>query len=81
MLPTDALLARYRDATGLVVDAETLRFWTVLGHVKTTAIFLRGCRAFEERRATDIRLAALSHRSLYLLREIASELGLRRGVA
>ncbi len=74
MLPLEELLDRYRDATGLRPDRETLRFWTVLGQLKAAAIFLRGGRAFEERRASDIRLAALGYRALYLLREIAAEL-------
>jgi aminoglycoside phosphotransferase (APT) family kinase protein len=76
LLATGELLDRYRDATGLRPDPDALRFWTVLGQLKAAAIFLRGSRAFEERRASDIRLAALGYRSLYLLRELAAELGI-----
>lgn len=76
LLATEELVQRYADATGLRAEPDAMRFWTVLGQVKAAAIFLRGCRAFEERRATDVRLGALGYRCLYVVRELATELGI-----
>jgi aminoglycoside phosphotransferase (APT) family kinase protein len=76
LLSTDELVERYGDLTGIRAEPEAMRFWAVLGQLKAAAIFLRGCRAFEERRARDIRLAALGYRALYVLRELAAELAI-----
>lgn len=67
--------ARYEERTGLRVDPEVFQFWTVLGLVKAAASHLRGSRAFEDGRIGDLRLAAMGHQVQYVLRHIASELG------
>ena len=42
LLAPDEFFARYEELTGLRVEADTFRFWTVLGLVKTIASFMRG---------------------------------------
>jgi aminoglycoside phosphotransferase (APT) family kinase protein len=75
LLPERDFLDRYRERTGLAVEPEVLRFWTILGYVKSIAPHVRGCRAFEDRRANDLRLAAMGHQALYPLGKLAAELG------
>ena len=74
LLPEREFLDRYRDRTGLEIDADALRFWTVINHVRAAAIFLRGTRAFEDGRSRDLRLAALGHRSTQLLVDLLADL-------
>ena len=74
LLPEREFFDRYRDLTGLEVDVDALRFWTVINHVRAAAIFLRGTRAFEDGRSRDLRLAALGHRSTQLLVDLLSDL-------
>jgi aminoglycoside phosphotransferase (APT) family kinase protein len=76
LLEADVYFDRYRERTGLHVDPEVFRFWTVLGHLKAAAPHVRACRAFEDGRAGDLRLAAMGHQLLYVLRSLADELGL-----
>ena len=59
------------------VEPEVFHFWTVLGLVKATASHIRGTRAYEDRRTDDVRLAAMGHQALYVLRHLVNELGLR----
>ncbi|MGH9119307.1 MAG: phosphotransferase family protein [Acidimicrobiales bacterium] len=70
--------ARYEARTGQRVEPEVFHFWTVLGLLKATASHIRGTRAYEDRRADDVRLAAMGHQSLHVLRHLVNELGLRR---
>ena len=74
LLSEQDLLDRYRALTGLEVHADALRFWTVINHVRAAAIFLRGARAFEDGRSSDLRLAALGHRSTQLLIDLLNDL-------
>jgi aminoglycoside phosphotransferase (APT) family kinase protein len=76
LLPKREFLERYEERTGLAVEPEVLRFWTVLGYVKSIAPHIRACRAFEERRVDDLRLAAMGHQALYPLGKLAAELEL-----
>lgn len=76
-LPRSEYLARYRERTGLEVDGDVLRFWTILGQLKAAAPHLRAARAFEDGRTGDVRLAAMGHQVLYVLRQLAVDLGLR----
>jgi aminoglycoside phosphotransferase (APT) family kinase protein len=76
LLPEREFLERYEQRTGLAVEPEVLRFWTVLGYVKSIAPHIRACRAFEERRVGDLRLAAMGHQALYPLGKLAAELEL-----
>ncbi len=74
LLPLDEVLTRYTDQTGMHVDDDVLRFWTVLGMVKAAAPHLRAASAFESGRSSDVRLAAMGHQSLHVLRHLADEL-------
>lgn len=65
---------RYEALTGLHVDPDAFRFWTVLGLVKAAASHLRGTRAFEDGRIGDLRLAAMGHQVQYVLRHLANAL-------
>ena len=75
LLALDDVLDRYRDRTGLEVDADVLRFWTVLGMVRAAAPHVRAAAAFEHGRSSDLRLAAMGHQTLHVLRHLADELG------
>lgn len=77
LLHPDELIPRYEERTGIRVAPEVLRFWTVFGHVRAAAPHLRACRAFEEGRSDDVRLAAMGHQVLYILKSLARELNLR----
>jgi aminoglycoside phosphotransferase (APT) family kinase protein len=76
LLARDEYFARYEELTGLRIDPDVFHFWTVLGLLKAAASHLRGSRAFEEARIRDLRLAAMGHQVQYVLRHIATELGL-----
>ena len=76
LLAPDEYFARYEAATGIRVEPEVFRFWTVLGLVKAAASHLRGARAFEDGRVRDLRLAAMGHQVQYAFRHLAAELGL-----
>jgi aminoglycoside phosphotransferase (APT) family kinase protein len=75
LLPLDDVLAVYREHTGLEVDADVLHFWTVLGMVRAAAPHVRAAAAFERGRSSDLRLAAMGHQTLHVLRHLADELG------
>jgi aminoglycoside phosphotransferase (APT) family kinase protein len=77
LLPAEEFFARYEERTGLRVEPEVFHFWTVLGLLKATASHIRATRAYEDRRADDVRLAAMGHQALYVLRHLVNELGLR----
>jgi aminoglycoside phosphotransferase (APT) family kinase protein len=74
LLHPDEYFPRYEAATGIRVDADVFRFWTVLGLVKAAASHLRGTRAFEDGRIGDLRLAAMGHQVQYVLKHIATVL-------
>jgi aminoglycoside phosphotransferase (APT) family kinase protein len=76
LLAPGEYFARYEERTGLRVDPDVFKFWTVLGLVKAAASHLRGSRAFEEGRIRDLRLAAMGHQVQYVLRHLAAALGL-----
>jgi aminoglycoside phosphotransferase (APT) family kinase protein len=75
LLTEQEFIAGYEARTGLHVDPEVLRFWRVLGNLKALGSYIRGCRAFEERRTNDLRLASFGHRGLYLIKGILDEIG------
>lgn len=74
LLDAEAFLARYALRTGLDVDPEVLRYCTVLCYVRAIVPHLRACRAFEDGRTGDLRLAAMGHQALHPLRQLAHEL-------
>ncbi|MFV0463926.1 MAG: phosphotransferase family protein, partial [Nostocoides sp.] len=68
---------RYEERTGLHIDPDVFRFWTILGLVKTSASHVRASRAFQNGRGDDLRLAAMGHQVQYVVRHLATEFGLR----
>ena len=66
---------RYAERTGLAVDDDVLRFWTVLGMVRAAVPHVRAATIFEQGRSGDLRLAAMGHQSLHVLGHLADELG------
>jgi aminoglycoside phosphotransferase (APT) family kinase protein len=74
LLPAEEYFARYEEHTGLRVEPELYRFWTILGLAKATSVHLAAARAFEEGRTNDLRLAALGHQVHYVLRMLEREL-------
>lgn len=75
LLQPDEFFELYERKSGLRVDPEVFHFWTVCGLVKAAASHLRGSRAYEDGRVTDLRLAAMGHQVHYVLRHLARELG------
>jgi aminoglycoside phosphotransferase (APT) family kinase protein len=74
LLAPDEFLGRYEDRTDVHVDPEVLRFWTVFGHLRASAPHVRATRAFADGRAGDLRLAAMGHQNLYILKQLAAQL-------
>jgi aminoglycoside phosphotransferase (APT) family kinase protein len=70
LLEPEAFLARYP----WEVAPDVLRHFTVLCTVRALVPYLRACRAFEDGRTRDLRLAAMGHQSLHVLRHLATEL-------
>jgi aminoglycoside phosphotransferase (APT) family kinase protein len=77
LLAHDEYVSRYTTQTEIEVDDDVFRFWTVLGYVRALAQYFRSCHAFGEGRTDDLRLAAMSHQALYLMKFLAEDLGLR----
>jgi aminoglycoside phosphotransferase (APT) family kinase protein len=75
LLAAEEYFARYTERTGIAVDPDVLRFWTVVALLRAAAVYVRGCSVFEAGRTADLRLARMGHRLQYLLREIAREIG------
>ena len=78
LLMPDEYFARYEDRSGLHVDPEVFHFWTVLGLVKASASHLRASKAFQDGRGDDLRLAAMGHQVQFVIRHLATVLGLRK---
>jgi aminoglycoside phosphotransferase (APT) family kinase protein len=75
LLAPEEFLARYEKRTGLAVEPEVFRFWTVFGHLRASAPHIRAARAFADGRTGDLRLAAMGHQNLYILKQLAREMG------
>jgi aminoglycoside phosphotransferase (APT) family kinase protein len=74
LLSDEEFVDRYQRSSGISVDPRALKFWRVLNYVKAVAIFCRGCHAFEQGRANDLRMATFGYRLLYLLRQVLADL-------
>ena len=72
LLPVDDFLDRYEQASDAPIDPGVFRFWTMFGHLRAVVPQLRAAKAFEEG-ATDLRLAAMGHQYLYVLRQLVEE--------
>lgn len=77
LLPQE-YFARYQERTGLAVDPDVFHFWTVLGLLKASASHLRASKAFQDGRGDDLRLAAMGHQVQFVVRHLATALGLRQ---
>lgn len=73
MSPAD-FLDRYGAESGVEISPECFRFWTVLGHLKAIAIYLRGARAFEDGRTRDLRMAVVGNRTVQLIADLLEDL-------
>jgi aminoglycoside phosphotransferase (APT) family kinase protein len=76
LLVRDEFIAEYESRTEIRVDPEVLRFWTVFGHLRASVPHISAARAFEDGRTNDLRLAAMGHQSLYILKQLVAELGI-----
>jgi aminoglycoside phosphotransferase (APT) family kinase protein len=74
LLPAADYFARYQARTGLTIAPDVFRWWTVLGYLKASASHLRAARAFEDGANGDLRLAAMGHQVLYVLRGLEQDL-------
>jgi hypothetical protein len=75
LLPRDAYLGLYAELSGFSLEPDVLRFWTVLGLAKAATVHIAAARAFEDGRTNDLRLAALGHQAVHVLRILTRELG------
>ena len=73
LLPED-YFARYEERTGLAVDEDVFRFWTVLGYLKASASHIRAARAYEDGANGDLRLAAMGHQVLHVIRGLQHDM-------
>jgi aminoglycoside phosphotransferase (APT) family kinase protein len=53
LLPFDEAAAIYSAASGVRVDPVAMRWWSLLSHVKATAIWVTGARSFSDGRTLD----------------------------
>lgn len=74
MLEESEFLARYHERTGIQVDPAALAFWTTVSYLKAIANYMRATQAFEQGRAGDLRLAAMGHQVVFLLRLLREHL-------
>ncbi|MGE5156331.1 MAG: phosphotransferase family protein, partial [Betaproteobacteria bacterium] len=78
LLMPEEYFARYEHDTGLRIDQDVFKFWTVLGLLKASASHVRASRAFQDGRGDDMRLAAMGHQVQFVVRHLANVLGLRK---
>ena len=72
LLEVDELLDRYTERSGHIVDQDVFRFWLMFGHLRAAVPQLRAARAFEDG-APDLRLGAMGHQYLYVLRQLVQD--------
>lgn len=76
LLDESEFLTRYADRSGHPIDRDVFRFWLLFGHLRAAVPQLRAAKAFEDG-APDLRLGAMGHQYLYVLRQLVDELGWR----
>ena len=74
VLEVDDVLSSYRLAGGHDVSTSQLRFWLVFGDVRSAVTFLLAADLFARERTRDLRYAAFSHQTPYLLRHVMIDL-------
>ncbi len=67
---------RYSKKSGIEVDEESVRYYTLLEQVKATLVGLTGLKAFAEGRTSDLRLVQIGRGALSSLVELAEQAGL-----
>ena len=72
LLDEQTFLRRYTEASGHAVDSEVFRFWLMYGHLRAAVPQIRAAKAFENG-APDLRLAAMGHQYLYVLKQLVQE--------
>ncbi len=73
LLEKEEFFTRYEELTGLVVDPDVFRWWTVLSYVKASASHIRATQAFRSGATDDLRLAAMGHQVHHVLRGLLAE--------
>jgi hypothetical protein len=76
LLVRDEFIAEYDARTERRMEADVLAFWTVFGHLRASVPHISAARAFEDGQTNDLRLAAMGHQSLYILKQLVTELGI-----
>ncbi|MCP3976937.1 MAG: phosphotransferase family protein [bacterium] len=76
LLEVDDYLDRYAKASGHTIDPEVYHFWLMYGHLRAVVPQIRAARVFEDG-APDLRLGAMGHQYLYVLKQLSRELGWR----
>jgi aminoglycoside phosphotransferase (APT) family kinase protein len=74
VLEIDDVLSAYREAAGHDVSTAQLRFWLVFNDVRSAVTFLLAADLFARGRTRDLRYAAFSHQTPYLLRHVMADL-------
>jgi len=59
LLPFDEAQTLYQAASGLRIDPEALRWWTIFAHVKALGIWVTGGRSFRDGRTHDPLMALI----------------------
>jgi aminoglycoside phosphotransferase (APT) family kinase protein len=72
LLEVDEFLDRYAERSGHAVDPAVFHFWLMFGHLRAAVPQLRAARAFEDG-APDLRLGAMGHQYLYVLKQLVQE--------
>lgn len=67
---------RYTQKSGIEVDEESVRYYTLLEQVKATLVGLTGLKAFAEGRTSDLRLVQIGRGALGSVVELAEQAGL-----
>ena len=73
LLEVDELLSRHAEQSGYTVDPGVFHFWLMFGHLRAAVPQLRAARVFEEG-APDLRLGAMGHQYLYVLKQLVRRL-------
>lgn len=59
LVPFEEAVAIYQQASGLRIDPEAFRWWTIFSHVKATGIWVTGGRSFSDGRTHDPLMALI----------------------
>lgn len=74
LMSVEDVLDSHEGAAGWRVSDAALRFWLVFGDVRSAVSFLIAERIFADGETRDLRYAAFSHQTPYLLRHVMADL-------